>query len=69
MTLETYRELFSYMAFPVFVTTRDAKKIIYKNVERNAFNQEDNLKIKNLLKKQIKDSLLRLNIDISCLEG
>lgn len=32
MTLETYRELFSYMAFPVFVTTRDAKKIIYKNL-------------------------------------
>ena len=44
------------------------KKIIYKNVERNSFNHDDNVKIKNLLKSLIKDSLKRLSIDISCLE-
>ena len=45
------------------------KKIIYKNVERNTFNSEDNIKIKTLLKNLIKDSLKRLNIDISCIEN
>ncbi len=31
MTREIYRELFGYAAFPVFVTTHNADKMIYKN--------------------------------------